>query len=160
MQTVFSPCAQERFCSSRGTRPPRLCPLSKDPGQVQGESLLLVPRISPHSEFHCGSVAIPGSREDFGVNGSRSCPSFRAFSRNSSGGLALQGWAEEFSRSCYSQDGVVAGRDSKAKIQPLQLLRLNHLLNYAGKCPRNHNLHWFSSPLPETRVNCARGNHS
>lgn len=51
-------------------------------------------------------------------------------------------------------------RDSKAKIQPLQLLWLSHLLNYAGKCARNHNLHWFSSPLPETRVNCARGNHN
>lgn len=95
-----------------GNKAPQAVPTKQRPRAGARRSLLLVARISPHSEFHCGSVAIPGP---IGLSGSRSCPSFHAFSRNSSGGLALQGWAEEFSRSCYCQDGVVAGQGLKSQ---------------------------------------------
>lgn len=87
--------------------------------------------------------------------------SLHAFSRNSSGGQPL--WARQKSPAAPATARVAwwTVRGSKAKIQLLQLLWLNHLLNYTGKCAWNHNLQsWFSSTRSETRVNWARVNHS
>lgn len=55
------------------------------------------------------------SEHHWGLSRSWSCPSFHAFSRNSSSGLPLQGWAEEFSSSCYCKGGSVASQGLKSQ---------------------------------------------
>ena len=110
------------------------------------------PCVSPQA---CGSARQQGRTLDTTED-----PSLHAFSRNSSGGLPFQARQKSSAAPATARVAWWPVRGSKAKIQPLQLLWLNHLLNYTGKCAWNHNLHWFSSPLPETRVNWDRGNHS
>lgn len=114
--------------------------------------LLSSPCISP---WPSGSP-----RQQWRTLGTTNVLSLHAFSRNSSGGLPHQAGQKSSAAPAIARLAWWPVRDSKAKIQPLQLLWLNHLLNYAGKCAWNHNLYWFSSPLPNTRVNWARGNHS
>lgn len=168
------PCAQERLrswtTSSWELTSPRLCPPSKAPGQVhtpQGEALLLIP-ITLHLSSSWVSPGVCGWPRQQGRTLSTTEDSAGAGTAHPSVPSP-----ETAAVACLSQAGQKSPaapatarvawwpvRDSKAKIQPLQLLWLSHLLNYVRKCARNHNLHWFSSPLPETRVNCARGNHS
>lgn len=109
------------------------------------------PCVSPRASAAQGSREDPGRTED---------PSLHAFSRNSSSGLPLRAGQKSSAATATARVAWWPVRSSKAKIQPLQLLWLNHLLNYTGKCAWNHSLRWFSSPLPETRVNWARGNQS
>lgn len=101
----------------------------------------LEPRLppAPCACPHLRPVAVQGSREDLD-------PAFHVFPRNSSGGLPLH--ARQKSSAAPDTDRVdwSAARDSRATIQTLQLLWLNHLLNYTGKCAWNHDFHWFSSP--------------
>lgn len=55
------------------------------------------------------------SEHHWGLSRSWSCPSFHAFSRNSSSGLPLQCRAEEFSSFCYCKGGLVASQGLKSQ---------------------------------------------
>lgn len=151
---TFSSCVQERRCSwttTSGSQQPQAGPTKQSLwGQPQGR--LSSPCISPW---------VSGSpRQQGRTLGTTEHPSLHGFSRNSSSVLPLRVGQESLAAPAAARVAWWLVRDSKAKIQPLQLLWLSHLLNYAGKCAWNHNLHWFSSPLPETKANWARGNHS
>lgn len=93
--TLFSPSAQERLCSSWRTRAPRLCPLSKEPGQVQGEACWLSLTFPLTLSLTVGlwppQVVGKTSSPAWGLSGSRSYPSLHAFSRNSSSSLGSPG---------------------------------------------------------------------
>lgn len=92
--TLQPKCSREtlQLLENKG---PRAVPTKQRARAGAGRSLLIVPRVSPHSESHCGSVATPGSRKDLEpslrAQWSRSCPSLRAFSRNSSSSLGSPG---------------------------------------------------------------------
>ena len=84
------------------------------------------PCISP---WACGSP-----RQQGRTLGTTEDPSLHAFSRNSSGGLPLRAGQKSSAAPATTRVAWWPVRDSKAKMQPLQLLWLNHLLNYTGKC--------------------------
>lgn len=159
----FNPCVQERCCSWTTTlrsRQPlewahQAKPWAAAPEQV-APRLPLLSCICPHLVSHLGPVAAQGSRGEPWAP-LRTHPSMNS---HSCGGLPLRARQKSSAAPATARVAWWPDRDSEAKMQPLQLLWLNHLLNYAGKRAWNHNLHWFSSPLPETRGNWARGNHS
>lgn len=58
--------------------------------------------------------------------------------------IAMVAWQKSSAAPDTAKVAWSAVRGSRATIQPLQLLWLNHLLNYTRKCAWNHEFHWFS----------------
>lgn len=77
-------------------------------------------------------------------------PALHICPRSSNGGLPLHARQKSSAAPDTAKVAWSAVRDSRATIQPLQLLWLNYLLNYTGKCAWNHDFHWFSSPCLKT----------
>lgn len=117
--TLFSPSAQERLCSSWRTRAPGLCPLSKEPEQVQGEACWLSLAFPLTLSLTVGlwppQVVGKTSSPAWGLSGAGAAHPSVPSPGIAAVAWALQDRAEEFSSSCCCQDGTVSGQGLKSQ---------------------------------------------